>query len=193
MSKFILPAVDQNKAKNSTKLPFNGSVVQEKGFSFSFACFDRTHVLFNLGDKSQNNGVVSGSWFLDLLDCLKSINGMTVHEACRSLHDLHRVDWKKANTSVPAGSEQAEYWQFRINKSKGRVIGILLEGVFYVVWLDPHHNLTDSPHYGTATYHPRPPSDYEVQEQVITDLTKSVMYWKGQYEAAQALLDEIGK
>ena len=40
--------------------------------------------------------------------------------------------------------EQYEWWQFRISKSKGRVIGIFIENCFHIVWLDRYHNLTNS-------------------------------------------------
>lgn len=120
-------------------LPFNGVKVQENGFTFSFSCFDRTHKFFNLGG-------VTVSWFIDLLDCLKSVSGKTIADLKNSIHDFHPVNWSRTNVKCP--SEQGEYWQFRINKSKGRVIGLLIENVFYVVWLDPHHNITNSEGYG---------------------------------------------
>lgn len=74
-------------AKSEIQLPFNGKLVEERGFSFSFSCFDREHELFNLG---------------------------------------------------------------------GRVIGILIDAVFYVVWLDPYHNLTNSEGYGGVKKYPKP-------------------------------------
>ena len=61
--KFALPSVSKQLAKENTTLPFNGSAVTEKSFSFSFTCFDRTHELFNLGDY-KTEGVISGKWFL---------------------------------------------------------------------------------------------------------------------------------
>ncbi|MBQ6969797.1 MAG: hypothetical protein IJP85_05675 [Synergistaceae bacterium] len=129
-------------------LPFNGSAVTEKSLSFSFACFDKRHELFNLGGEGAD-GVVSGKWFIELLDCLKSVCNMTIPELRQTkTHEMHPIDWKKTNTNPPAGSEQLEYWQIRISKSKGRVIGLMIDGIFYVVWLDPHHNLTNSEGYG---------------------------------------------
>ena len=153
--KISLPPVQTPTIDMKRTLPFNGKAVSEKSFSFSFACFDRSHELFNLGDTSAT-GTVSANWFLDLLDCLKSVSNMNTSEMRTSLHDLHPVDWNKTNTSAPSGGEQCEYWQFRINKSKGRVIGFLIEGVFYIVWLDPHHNLTNSEGYGKQKKQPPP-------------------------------------
>ena len=138
------------------RLPFNGSAVCAKSLSFSFASFDRKHELFNLGGTG-TDGVVSGKWFIELLDSLKSVCSMTIPEIRESkTHNLHPIDWKHTNTKAPESSEQLEYWQFRISKSKGRVIGIMIDGVFYVVWLDPHHNLTDSEGYGTVKKYPAP-------------------------------------
>lgn len=137
-------------------LPFNGSAVTDKKFSFSFVCFDRTHELFNLGGDGED-GVIKGKWFIELFDCLKSVSNKTITELRQSkTHDLHPIDWDNTNTLAPKNSEQLEYWQFRINKSKGRVIGFMIDGVFYVVWLDPYHNLTDSKGYGTITKYSAP-------------------------------------
>lgn len=44
-----LPMVGNVEPEKPT-LPYNGSVVADTGFSFSFACFDHSHKLFNLGD-----------------------------------------------------------------------------------------------------------------------------------------------
>ena len=141
--------------RNTMRLPFNGKSVEQCGFSFSFSCFDRGHELFNLGGK-EKDGIVGGKWFLRLPDCLKSVSGKTFDGLRRSTHDLHPVNWETANARHPDFPEQAEYWQFRIDKSHGRVIGILIDSVFYVVWLDPYHNLTHSEGYGGIKKHPAP-------------------------------------
>lgn len=188
--KFKLPPVSLQDNKKIKTLPFNGKAVSEKGFSFSFACFDRTHELFNLGDNTEN-GVVNSKWFLELLDCLKSVSNKTTAELKASLHDLHPVDWSNANASIPDSGEQCEYWQFRINKSKGRVIGFLIEGVFYVVWLDPHHNLTDSEGYGKATKYRAPISLYENQEVEIQSLKERIAYLEEDNNTYRKLFEEF--
>ena len=78
---------------------------------------------------------------------------MTIHELKTSIHDLHPVNWKASNVSCPLNSDQLDFYQFRISKSKGRIIGIKIDNTFYVVWLDPHHNFSDSEGYGRAKYY----------------------------------------
>lgn len=167
-----LPDVEINTLPNKT-LPFNGKHVTEKSFSFSFACFDRSHKLFNLGDDTQSDNVVSGSWFISLMDCLKDVSNHDICELKTSIHDLHRIDWDRTNVNPPSyagNNEDLEYWQFRLDKSHGRVIGIKIDSLFYIVWLDPHHNLTDSPHYAKAKVHRAGMSMYEKQELEIQRL-----------------------
>lgn len=182
-----LPKPDEPKERKT--LIYNGTTVPEKGFSFSFACFDRTHELFNLGANTAS-GTVEGRWFIDLLDCLKSINNKTIQEIKESMHDLHPVDWKKTNVPPPPYSEQYEYWQFRINKAKGRVIGMLIDGVFYVVWLDRHHNLTNSEGYGKAVYYKPAKSTYELMLEDISNKEKMIESLKAELNEAYELLDE---
>ena len=130
-------------------LPFNGSLTEHQGITFSFSSFDHSNKLFNLGG-NEKDGTVGGKWFIRLFDCLKNVSGKTVVELKQKPYCLHPVNWESANVSCPLPLKQAEYWQFRVDKSHGRVIGILIDSVFYVVWLDPHHNLTDSEGYGGA-------------------------------------------
>lgn len=185
--KLQLPCGEPKKEK--VTLPFNGNYVQEKGFSFSFSCFDRNHKLFNLGGSS-DNGTISSSWFLDLLDCLKSISNKTISELKGSVHDLHPIDFTKTNTNSPIGSEQLEYWQFRINKSKGRVIGLLIDGVFYITWLVPYHNLTNSDGYGNVNIYKTPKSAYELQEDKIEEQSKKIKHLEEELKVAEELLDK---
>ncbi len=151
--KFKLP--EEETPKGKVILPFNGKIVESLEITFSFSSFDRTHELFNLGGK-EKDGTVGGQWFLRLLDCLKSVGGKKLEELKKKPYCLHPVKWETANTKCPTNSKQAEYWQFRLDKSHGRIIGILVDAVFYVVWLDPYHNLTDSEGYGGIQKFPAP-------------------------------------
>ena len=146
----------KNVETEKRRLPFNGTVVQDLGFTFSFACFDRKHKLFNLGGTAKDK-TVGGAWFIKLLDCLKDVSGKTMQELKRNPYQLHPVEWDTANAKRPESDSQCKYWQFRLDKSSGRVIGIIIDRVFYVVWLDPHHNLTDSDGYGGIKHYAPPP------------------------------------
>lgn len=190
INKFKLLSDIPNVSSKNITLPFNGNIVTEKSFSFSFACFDRKHYLFNLGDNTQD-GVVSGKWFLDLMDCLKSASNMTITELKTSMHNLHPINWNQSNTKAPLESKQREYWQFRINKSKGRVIGFLIDGIFYVVWLDPHHNLTDSNGYGGIVKYKAGLSIYETQNLEMEHLKKKIYQLEEDLSVCMKLLDEV--
>lgn len=154
VSKITLPK-PKNLEPESIILPYNGECVKNGGFSFSFACFDHEHELFNLGGDSSDK-TVGGKWFIAMLDALKEASKKTIQELKRTPFELHPVKWKTSNAAPPKNSEQCEFWQFRVSKSKGRIIGILIESVFYVVWLDPYHNFTDSEGYGGAKRYANP-------------------------------------
>lgn len=185
LPKVELPS-DSEKRKT---LPYNGVPVTEKSFSFSFASFDRTHELFNLGGKGED-GVIEGKWFIDLLECLRDVCNSRVYDLKNSMHDLHPIDWSKSNTDPPKNFEQYEYWQFRLNKSRGRVIGFKLENVFYILWLDPYHNLTDSEGYGGVKTYPKPMSEYEQLQTKIQDQKKKIEELEKENAVAFELLGE---
>lgn len=132
---------------------------------FSFDFLDRYHELFNMGDNSNNPLSTEVGWFLDLLDCLTDVSKLTRIEFKENTkYDLHPVNWLNTNINCPCNMEQYEWWQFRISKSKGRIIGIFIENCFHIVWLDRYHNLTNSEGYGKENYYGIPLSLYEMNE-----------------------------
>lgn len=142
---------------------------QPAKYTFSFDCLDRSHELFNLGSDIAQPKTVSREWFLDWLDAMREISLTPIHRLKGGTFDLHPVDWEQANPQKPDDADQREYLQLRINKSKGRIIGFCsADTVFHIVWLDPHHNMTNSEGYGTATYYKTPKSEYEL----LIDLMK---------------------
>lgn len=126
----------------------------KKLIEFSFRYLDRRHELFNLGaprTKANNTGIIEAKWFIRLLDALKEASKRTVYELEQSsVHDLHSVDPKKINPKIPEQHKDEEFKQFRLNKSRGRVVGFLIDNIFHIVWLDPYHNLTN------CQEHPKP-------------------------------------
>ena len=60
--------------------------------------------------------------------------------------------------------------------------------MFYIVWFDPHHNLTDSEGYGTATKYRAPESEYDSIQRELEDLRGQVEYLKEELKTAEELL-----
>ena len=92
--------------------------------------------------------------YLDkFLDRLGSLSKMTVLEfrtnRSPSLKS-HRIDWeqtseKKGFSHLNEQLRDEQPWQFEITRNKhGRVHGLILGNTFYVVWVDPTHQLYSS-------------------------------------------------
>jgi len=68
----------------------------------------------------------------------------------RDKNHIHQIDWKDSRirednfTSLSSNLMQqikSDCWQLGINNNGFRVHGFFIENVFYIVWLDPLHNL----------------------------------------------------
>lgn len=121
---------------------------------FSFEYLDRSNNKFNLGGTCVE-------WFVSLFDTLKDISQKTFYEFTLSAshYDYHKHDWKKTSEKgFPFSSNSIQYdgAQFRLSSSKGRVHGFFIGHVFYIVWIDPHHNLYPDERYGGIHYYERP-------------------------------------
>lgn len=162
MSKKIKKKIPADKVKTEfDKINLKDS----KKIIFSFDFLDRHNELFNMGDNKNNPLSTENGWFLDLLDCLNSVSKLSKTEFLNNTtYDPHPVNWERANVKCPLNNEQYEWWQFRISKSKGRIIGIFIENCFHIYWLDRHHNLTNSEGYGKEKMFNIPLSIFEKQE-----------------------------
>ncbi len=138
---------------------------------FSFVHFDREHEAFNCG------GTKVG-WFLDLLETIKHISNLTriefeYHQ--RQHYQVHRHDWSKTSYKFdclpPDLMEQIEdeCYQFRLSTGSGRVHGFFIENTFYVVWLDPHHNMNPDERFGGLKFFDKPLSQYD---EVLVELDR---------------------
>ena len=80
---------------------------------------------------------------------LKRLSAGTVSDLCEYDNDRHSHAIIFEDTQEPDGfahlDEQVEpeqYWQFGIRADQPwRVHGFFIDSVFYIVWLDPLHNL----------------------------------------------------
>lgn len=111
--------------------------------TFSFSALERTEY-FNLDATCAN-------WSSELFDMLKNTSGYSKAELIRGVIGTYRVhNHEKASppNPLPNGVALKDCYQIRISKSKGGIHGVFNENVFYVIWLDPLHNMYPSDTYG---------------------------------------------
>jgi hypothetical protein len=122
---------------------------------FSFRFVDRNHEAFNLGG-------ICESWFISLLDGLKEVSDLTWTQLVMDLKDHYRShlhDWDTTSYKYNFDDEfleQVECRQFSLSAGTGRVHGFIVGNRFYIVWLDPHHNLYPSDNHGGLRLFPPP-------------------------------------
>lgn len=117
--------------------------VDDQTIMFSFKHFDNTNEKFSISNSRQ-------PYFDKLLTRLQDVSRLKESELrFNNAHGLrsHSIKWN--DTTEPLGFKHLkgqlrdiEGWQFEISSNKyGRVHGLLLNGVFYVIWFDPEHLL----------------------------------------------------
>lgn len=129
---------------------------------FSFVHFDRDHDAFNCGGTTT-------AWYIQLLDTVKHVSSLSRIEFenhQRQHYDVHRIDWDsvKYRFNTPMDLEQVDCYQFRLSQAGGRVQGFMIENRFYIVWLDPHHNLYPDERFGGTKYFAKPLNAYQELE-----------------------------
>lgn len=142
-----MPKIKPSSAPPSGQIQ-NRTVIPEGLLAFSFKYLDLSNnpkfVLSNCKDG-----------YLDkLLGRLKDLCSLKVKEF-RASHSTslraHRIAWGETSepdgfTSLGPQLREEEAWQFEITaNSHGRVHGFLVDDVFYVVWVDPKHQLYPRP------------------------------------------------
>lgn len=152
--------------------------------TFSFKYFGQQEY-FGIGD-------MNASWFANVLDRIKDLSSKTAaildNPTDREAYRLHPIDWNAKSCpittndllSVPQNIkdnvEDNFFWQFQLSKGKGRVVGFFDENisVFYVVLLDPKHNIQPSKDYGYSVDKTKIAyTEYERIQMWIADASKT--------------------
>jgi hypothetical protein len=121
---------------------------QSRILSFSFRHLQTQHAKFGFDH-------CESGYFLIFLQRIRELSSWTqerfVTELSKSWR-IHRIDWQDARVSEntfgtgPNGTATEEHdahaWQFQLSANEhGRVHGFLVADTFYLVWLDPDHQL----------------------------------------------------
>lgn len=110
---------------------------------FSFDTLERTQY-FNLDGTCAN-------WSSDLFEMMKNISSITKQELLSGKYRTYRVhNHENANppNDFPQGVSKNDCYQIRIGKSKGGIHGIFVDNIFFVIWLDPLHNMYPDENHG---------------------------------------------
>ena len=126
-----------------TSIPKPKLNISESGISFSFEALE-TNEFFNLDGTCIN-------WPAELLEMMKSISSINKADLISGPYGTYRVHTHE-NASppipLPSGVALKDFYQIRISKSKGGIHGVFYGDVFYVIWLDPLHNMYPDKHHG---------------------------------------------
>jgi hypothetical protein len=110
---------------------------------FSFAALERTEY-FNLDCTCEK-------WSSDLFDMLKSISETSKKDLMSGKYRTYRVhnhEKAKPPSPLPRGVELKDFYQLRISTSKGGIHGVFVNNIFYIIWVDPLHNMYPDDRFG---------------------------------------------
>lgn len=137
--KFKIPKISKDRSKSDKIIP---TEIKDYSIAFNFK-----RICEKSGKFEYSN--CTAPYFKKLVERLKEISNMTklqmtVHNK-NSLR-CHPIKFKEnsvSENSFGLGEDISDdSWQFQITSNKhGRVHGYFIGNVFYIVWLDPNHNL----------------------------------------------------
>lgn len=159
--------------------------LRDEKLLFSFHFLDTTTQQFNCGRTCDG-------WFLHLLENVREISRLNRNEFVqiqRNHYDVHALNWPYEEFSkfpidnqVLEGIDPNDQLQFRLSSSGGRVHGFLRHNTFYVVWLDPHHNLDPDQRFGGVKYYDAPLTPFQELEMEKEELNQRYVELKREYE-----------
>ncbi|MEG2291738.1 MAG: hypothetical protein RSA29_18595 [Clostridium sp.] len=200
--KFGIPPVVIPQDDSIKKIPISPKEIdiarqraQEK-LQFSFKFLNNDHEAFNLGSLEKRDKTICGEWFVSLLLSLKDVCDINRNQlmAQRQHYDTHGFEWDKLDYKFDFNDnflDQVECMQFRVSSSKGRVHGFIIGNTFYIVWLDPHHNLYPDERFGGRKFFQGGPSCYEKLQESLLDLHKENAELKKQNGELMNMIDEL--
>ena len=153
---------------------------------FSFASLEWTEY-FNLYATCPN-------WSFDLLNMLKSVSKISKTDLLSgklTTYRVHTHENAKPPNSLPEGVSLKDCYQIRISKSKGGIHGIFVENIFYIIWLDPLHNMYPDDRFGglrtikppTTCCRDREEMIFQLQQENVK-LREENSYWESELAKA---------
>jgi hypothetical protein len=140
-----------NKKIQKTPVPKAGSsgikltkLKPPEGISFSFKYFNGSHEKFVCADRDSR-------YWMTLVNRLRDLSGypaLQLRQGNNKTLRCHPIDWNSRGVSeicfgIPGEEQLVDTpYQFSLTSNEhGRVHGFFIENIFFVVWLDPEHQL----------------------------------------------------
>lgn len=142
----------QQKKEKNRITPTNIDYVKDENENvlFSFEILERNEY-FNLDGTCVN-------WSSDLFETMKKVSQIPMKDIRAGLYSgkqtplrIHCHENAKPPCKVPDNISLEELWQIRISLSKGGIHGMFVRNIFYIIWLDPQHNLYPDKNHGGLT------------------------------------------
>ncbi|WP_404988154.1 hypothetical protein [Clostridium culturomicium] len=199
--RFNIPKPKEIENPSKNKLPIskdeieNARIRAKERLQFSFRFLNIDNEAFNLGSMEKRRASICGEWFIELLKSFKSVSDINRDSLIsqRQHYDAHGHDWKNLDYKFEFSEdflEQVECMQYRISSSNGRVHGFIIGNTFYIVWLDPHHNLYPDDRYGGRKFYMRPLSCHDRLQEKMVELLKENNKLKKENEEIMDMLNE---
>lgn len=171
-----------------SKIPSPTTPDKNERICFSFEALE-TNEYFNLDATCAN-------WSAELFEMLRIVSSAKKAELMSGRFRNYRVhSHEKANppTKLPQGVELKDCYQIRISKSKGGIHGVFSANVFYVIWLDPLHNMYPDDRYGGVKKIKPPTTCCRDREQQIDELQVELEKAKEDLQFFQEYYNEFDK
>lgn len=132
----------QTQVETKTLIP-KPEIPIKQGISFSFEILETTEY-FNLDSTCAN-------WSSELFEMMRNVCKIDKQQLLLGTYGTYRVHSHgnaKPPNPFPQNINAKDCYQIRISKSKGGIHGVFYENVFYVIWLDPLHNMYPDDRHG---------------------------------------------
>lgn len=100
------------------------------------------------------------------------------------------TDWPPI-ISQESKDPEIEFCQIRFGKSYGGMHGLLIANIFYVIWLDPQHNMYPDDKYGGLKEYDLPGDCCKVQESLVSKLEEEAASMKSELDEYKSILEEL--
>lgn len=142
-------------SKPNKNIPITPIENKNKKILFSYEHLDLSnpkYILSSIGDYKTYNQFVS-EFFCKIQEYSTKEKKDFSDKTWKKSNHIHPIDWKDSRIRESSFTKldvklmeeiKDDCWQLGINSTTFRIHGFFIENIFYVVWLDPHHQLYPS-------------------------------------------------